>query len=312
MSAHGGKGGKRRGGHEEEHENHERWAVSYGDMMTVLVALFIVLFAISQVDQQKFVQLRNSLATSFGQQAVFPVDGGTGLLTSEGTESNPVGLDVGAVAAVQGDVASIPNLADTTTDNAKAAVAEAEAAEQAENEEAAREEAARLQQIQAEIQGALAAEGLSDRAQFQITERGLVVGLVADEVFFASASAVIEPTGRTVLDGIAPVLRDLPEDIAVEGHTNDLPISTAVYPSNWELSAGRASSVVRYLVDVDGIAAIRLSAVGYGETRPRYAAGDARAIEGNRRVDLVIESDESAAVRELVPTIANAPQGLTP
>ena len=102
------------------------------------------------------------------------------------------------------------------------------------------------------------------------------------------------------------MLAPLPNDIAVEGNANNLAISSAIYPSNWELSGARASSVVRYLIGTDGIAAQRLSATGFGSSRPLYPASDPRSVSYNRRVDLVVVSQQPAAVRALLPGLAKS------
>ena len=106
------------------------------------------------------------------------------------------------------------------------------------------------------------------------------------------ASACCSRSGRS----LAP----LPNDIAVEGNANNLAISSAIYPSNWELSGARASAVVRYLIANDSIAPDRLSATGFGSSRPLYPASDPRSVSYNRRVDLVVESQQPAAVRALL------------
>ena len=142
--------------------------------------------------------------------------------------------------------------------------------------------------------------------RFRITERGLVAAVVADDVFFASASATIEPRGLEVLDVMAPVLDQLPEDVAVEGHANHLRITGGQYPSNWELSGARATAVVRHLIDADGLEPTRLSATGFGDTRPLFPVGDPQAVTGNRRVDLVVLDQQPATVRALIPQIAAA------
>jgi chemotaxis protein MotB len=278
-----GRGG-RRGSHEEEHENHERWLVSYADMITVLMALFIVLFAISQVDQQKFIELRNGLAESSGHSASMPVPGGTGLLNTDGVVPNPVQLAAGQE----------PGVAPAERDNA----AEAQ-------HDAAVAEASRLLELQKSLEAGLAAEGLSERVRFRITERGLVAAIVADDVFFASASAQIQPTGRRVLDALAPSLRETSEEIDVEGHANHLALTgSRLYPTNWELSTARAAGVVRYFIDAGGLPAERLVASGFGDARPLYPRDDPQAVTGNRRVDLVIASQRPADVRALLPIVA--------
>ena len=297
----GGKGhgkGARGGAHEEEHENHERWAVSYADMMTVLMALFLVLYAMSQVDQTKYEQLRSSLAAGFGNNAL-PANGGSGILGSSGQKPDPLGIPRSASGIDVGEGA------------AAAAPAEGEG-KAGDLEITARAEAARLVEVREELEGALASHGLEDRASLKITERGLVVTVVADEVFFADASAEIQPTGLAVVDAVAPVLATLPEDVAVEGHANHLPLSPrAAFPTNWELSAARATAVLRRLEHPGGVAGERLQAVGLGDTNPLYDRADPRAIEGNRRVDIVILSDQPAEVRELVPAFAGEALGGT-
>ncbi len=293
MSAGGARRG-RRGGHEEEHENHERWLVSYADMITVLMALFIVLFAISQVDQQKFIELKSGLAEGFGANSQTPVTGGSGLLSSPDGPPNPAQLMV--------DAAPSPvNVVDADEGVETDGAAEARTAI-----EAAEAELDRLQEIQRALEAALAEEGLQDRVAFRISERGLVAAVVADDVFFASASARIEPRGLDVLDAMAPVLRSLPEDVAVEGHANHLRITGGQFPTNWELSGARATSVVRHLIDAGGLEPTRLSATGYGDTRPLFPVDDERALSGNRRVDLVVLDQQPATVRALIPQIAAA------
>ncbi|SDQ19901.1 flagellar motor protein MotB [Quadrisphaera sp. DSM 44207] len=296
----GGKGSKgraRRGGHEEEHENHERWAVSYGDMMTVLMALFLVLFAMSNVDQAKYEALKASLAVGFGNAAL-PVAGGDSVIEASSGEPNPVEI----VRSASGiEVGAAPEQASGAGSGAPESA-----------EIAARAEASRLVEIREQLEEALAAQSLSDRASLTITERGLVVTVVADEIFFADASAAIQPTGLRVVDAVAPVLAGLPEDVAVEGHANHLALTpSAAYPTNWELSAARATAVLRRLESPGGVVGERLEAVGLGQTHPLYDPADPRAIEGNRRVDVVVLSDQPADVRALVPAFAGEALGGT-
>ena len=168
---------------------------------------------------------------------------------------------------------------------------------------AAQQEADHFKALEAKLSAALDGQGLGNRVDFRITDRGLVVAIVADDVFFASASAALQPTGLRVLDTIAPALRPLGEDIAVEGHANNLPIASPLYPTNWELSAARAASVVRHLAD-DQVTPGRLEATGFGDTRPRFPVGSPQAVAGNRRVDLVVVSRQPAEVRALLPLAA--------
>lgn len=277
---------------EEEHENHERWAVSYADMMTVLVGLFIVLFAISQVDQVKFEQLRRSLAVSFGNEAPSTLIGGSGAL--DGTQLIEIAPDLAGDTGIETEMLTNPRPADTegTQGGSAPVVAAAEA------------ELGRLQEIAEQIATSLREDGVEDRVRFRITERGLVIGMVADDVFFAPDTAALTPTAQRVVDAVGPVLVGLTEQVSVEGHANVLP--TRRYPTNWELSSDRATQVLRRLVEADGMPPTRISAVGFGDTRPLDESGTAEALVANRRVDLVVLSPAPDEVRRLLPGLASA------
>lgn len=285
------RGGRRRRGHEEheEHVNHERWLVSYSDMLTVLMGLFIVMFAISQVDQQKYEALRESLAAGFGDGQVTVtstvLDGSDSVLDG----SSPNDADSFADGGLDEDLGE-PAIGTPTPDVDPELL------------EMARAEAARLGEVRDAIRANLAAHGLDQVVRFRIDERGLVLGLVADDVFFAPASAELTATARQVLDVASPTLVGLSEQIAVEGHANVLPVHGR-YPTNWELSSDRATQVLRHLVENDGMPPARISAVGYGDARP-YAPGmDDASLAANRRVDLVLLSDAPEIVRELIPRV---------
>jgi chemotaxis protein MotB len=300
---HGGRRARKGGHHEEEHENHERWLVSYADMMTLLMALFLVMFAMSTVDKVKFEQLAHGLADGFGKPEYAPLDGGDGILQVGDDQVDPVPLDALSLAIPAVDPGGLPgDLPEGEAETPPAATLEARA----------RAEAQRLQDIAEAADAALAATGLDGNAQYRIDERGLVIALVTDGVLFRNGSAVLEPDGLRVLDAVAPALRDLPQTIDVEGHANHLPLRAgSTYPSNWELSAARAASVVRHLIEADGLDPARLSAVGYSDTRPMVPREDPAAIERNRRVDLVVVSSEAPEVRALLPAVA-APAGAAP
>src|SRR3954451_1716161 len=274
---------------EEEHENHERWLVSYADMVTLLMCLFIVLFAMSQIDKAKFAQLASGLSESFGA----PISALPGT-TPEGSV-----LD-GLPGAV--DIASaLPP--EETVDQAEVDKAAAKAALERSQRVAA--EAAKAYEdmtvAEKKIDAALTAAGFAGAARYEIDERGLVVHIVADEVLFDAEQAVLRPEGRTILDAIAPTLRELPNSLGIEGHANHLPVTPGgPWPSNWELSAYRATTVVRYLT-TDGVPGPRMVANGYSDTRPLVPPSDPDAITVNRRVDVVVLSDASAEAKELLP-----------
>src|SRR3954463_5220197 len=234
-SAHPGR--KRHQKHqEEEHENHERWLVPYADMVTLLMCLFIVLFAMSQVDKAKFAALASGLSESFGA----PITVMTGT-TPEGSV-----LD-GLPGAV--DIASAIPPEQTVQQAEVDAAAAAAAAERAKR--VAAEAAGAYDELAAardRIDAALKESGHAGAAQFEIDERGLVVHIVADEVLFDAEEAVLRPEGKVILDAVAPTLTALPNKLRVEGHANHLPVTRGgKWPSNWELSSYRATTVLTYL-----------------------------------------------------------------
>lgn len=272
--------GRRPKVHEEEHENHERWAVSYADMMTVLVGLFIVLYAMSQIDQTKFEALRGSLAAGFGNASPTVLTGASGIMT-----------DAGAVPASIKPAGETNPIAPT-----------AELTPEAKNLADARTELERLEAMEAQIEANLVVVGMGSQVSYGIDERGLVVGLISTDFFFETASAELKPAAQTVLDAAGPVMAAVPDQISVEGHADTVP-SSGRYPTNWELSADRATQVLRHLVEFDGIAGGRISSTSFGDARPLAGPPGSDTLALNRRVDLVIRSPLSEPVRTLLPVV---------
>ena len=297
MSAASRPGRRRRRHHEEEeHENHERWLVSYADMVTLLMCLFIVLFAMSQIDKAKFAALASGLAHSFGAP-VAAVEGGSA------EKSVLDGLP--APANIAGAIGEPDQVSQAQAD-AAAAQAAAERAQRLEAE--AKDAYDQLAAARDRIQAALTAAGYPDAAKYQIDERGLVVHIVADAVLFDPEKADLRPDGARILDSVAPTLTALPNKIRVEGHANRIPVTPGgPWPSNWELSAYRATTVLRHLAG-DGVPQTRLSATGYSDTQPLVPYTDPNANSVNRRVDIVVLSTASAEANALLPGLdANSP-----
>src|SRR3954447_23613332 len=298
-----GHGGRRPKKHEEEeHENHERWLVSYADMLTLLFALFVVLFAMSQVDLTKFTAFSQGLQEGFGAPVTILDDGAAvDAPTDENTPLKPV--QVAEEAAIDGS---------EQTDAEKAA-ADAAAAQEAQQTAAEAQGAYdQLSQAEAALKAALAAAGQSGAAEFVIDERGLVVHVVSDPILFAPESATLQKAGAGVLDAMAPTLAGLPNQIRVEGHANSLPVTKgSPWPSNWELSAVRATTVLRHLAEQDGVDEDRMSAAGYGSTHPLVPDSDPDHVTVNRRVDVVVLSTASAEANALLPGIEAAAHDTT-
>jgi chemotaxis protein MotB len=279
---HGHGGGKRRGHEEEheEHENHERWLVSYADMMTLLMVLFIVLYAISQVDVAKFAALKTGLKAGFGAPVAM-LSGADNLLDVGGSVApdsvNFAGTAGGNKSDSQGNMSQLAVNADAVAKLAKAT-----------EKAAVEKEVENLQEARTKMVAALQKAGLKNKATFQFNERGLVVTIATDKVLFASGSATLQPTGTSILNALAPTLKALPNQLSIDGHTNSIPISTSAFPSNWELSSDRATGVLRFLHAHDDIPYDRMSATGFADTKPRLPRDDPRALAANRRVEIVV------------------------
>ena len=297
-----GKPGRRAKPHEEEeHENHERWLVSYADMVTLLMVLFIVLFAISQVDKEKYDQLATGLAESFGA----PITS-----MGQGASAQPSVFD-GYPQPVEVPTEILP----VQQSAADAQDAQAAAAAQDLIEQQAQEAYEQLAAIRDRLQADLARAGFPDAAQFEIDERGLVAHLVADGLLFSAESAVLRPEGKAIIEAVGPTMQAIPNQLRVEGHANSVPVTPGgPWLSNWELSAARSSVIVRYIISADGIAGDRLAAIGFSDTRPLVPDSDPAALTVNRRVDIVVVSTAPAAANALLPAIdaTASPQGATP
>lgn len=285
MSSHG----KKRG-HEEEHENHERWLVTYADMVTLLMVLFIVMFAMSQVDQKKFNALKSGLAAGFGQSTSV-LDGSSSILEEPGT-------------AIAAPVAPSPLAADLPPKEQAAVAATVAKYDKLRNdrkEATAQTEAERLTGVRKKLMTALAAKGLADDVRATIDERGLVVSLTSRHIVFEPNVADLSARGREVVDTLAPVLRDLKEPLSIDGHTNQVKVKPKYFATDWELSAARAVRVLRYLNESQGLPNSRMTATAYGHERPMMDPRKPGSQRINKRVDIVIESTLPADVRALVP-----------
>ncbi|MGZ4611842.1 MAG: OmpA/MotB family protein [Kineosporiaceae bacterium] len=272
----------RRGGHEEEHEeheNHERWLVSYADMMTLLMVLFIVMFALSEVNQRKFDVFRAGLHAGFGSPATM-LNGGSDILDGPGSVAPDSPQVPGSTDGGSGgtDANSWKDMAPGRVGQLVTATQQAQLKQEVDN----------LKKAETALKAALARAGEASGATFRFDERGLVVTIATDKVLFDSGSAQLRPQGRRILDALEPTLAALPNRLSVGGHTNWLPISTSRFPSNWELSTDRATGVLRYLAAPGRIPADRMSATGYADTMPLLPRSNPRAQVVNRRVEIVV------------------------
>ena len=278
---------RRRRTRKEEEENHpdERWMASYMDMVTVLMCMFIVLFAMSTVDQKKFEELRESLATGFGQVESNTVDTAVGIIASPDQVDGTEALEPDATLPAPGvSEVEVPDVADP------AALAAAAA------------EVQDLTLLKEQIRAGLQEKGLADTVRFEIDDRGLTIRLVSSEMFFAPDAADLTSQAVQVLQTIGPIVAPTSYHASVEGHTAQVRQITD-NALDWELSSSRAVTVLRYLVEESGIGYTRVKAVGFGESRPLTAGTSPAELAQNRRVDIVVLSGQTEEVRQLMPGI---------
>jgi chemotaxis protein MotB len=277
---------KKHSHHEEEHENEERWLVSFADMMTLLFCLFMVLFAISSVNTSKFEELAKSLQDAFsgkvvsGGEAVMQTGSSTPPEQSQATPPLPSMMPV--TQASEGAAA--------TTD-------------QSELKRRARQEEEELQALRKRIQSLAKQEGVSANVKVTVRKRGLVVELLTDRVFFESGSALVKPHAERLLVKIAHIIAgERKHPVVVEGHTDSAPIATAQFPSNGELSGARAGAVVRTF-QRSGVNGKRMSTQGFGSQVPAASNATAAGRSRNRRVVAVLTRmyQEVATSRRTTP-----------
>ena len=234
--------------HGPPHEEHvdETWLVPYSDLLTLLLALFIVLFASSQVDAKKFAAVASSFETAFAGPFSSTPGGAYSIKPPGGAQPQPQEL-----SAVQIELAQ-------------------------------------LAALKAQVDSYLRERQLSGEFDTSITEQGLVIR-IRDQVFFDSGSAVLYPGAREIAGSIAGMLAQIPQQVIISGHTDNVPINTAEFPSNWDLSSKRALNVMKHMLyNHPELSPERFSAVGYGEYRPvaSNTAEDGRV--KNRRVEVLI------------------------
>jgi chemotaxis protein MotB len=212
-----------------------RWLLTYADMITLMLALFIILFAMSTISRVKVQEFAKLVSAGFDNtwSVNQPPNGGT-----EGEQSFNASANIPA--------------------------------------------------IQKELEQYVEQHKLENQVRVHMDHRGLVITLLSDKAFYDSGSAELRPQTMQILDAVDGFLKKTPNLIRVEGNTDNEPIHTAQYPTNWELSAARAVGVARYLVEHDGLDPTRVSAAGYGEFRPRKPNDTDADRQENRRVDIVL------------------------
>lgn len=251
---------------EERIPGAERWLVSYADFITLLFAFFTTLYAISNVDLQKMHRLVSSLHVAFDSRAqaapAQPAPAGRASKSGPRPPTDPATL----AASLQ----AVPDLPPGVL--AELGHGYLEAA---------------LREVKDRLEETLAAAVKDGRVSLDIDRRGLVIS-IREAGSFKTGSAELAQATRTLLREVGVALKTIDHCVRVEGHTDDVPIHTTRYASNWELSTARATAVVAFLIQEFDLPPDRLSAAGYGEFHPRVPNADVGSRARNRRVDIVL------------------------
>ena len=278
-------GRKRRHGGAAHEESGERWLLTYADMITLLMALFMVLFSISSVNISKYVTLQQALKAAFSGN-ILP---GGKSIAQPGASANssraPTSIDTPAIVRLTPDVTSelehVPK--------AQASSAQVSSVQSATtNVTAAAQEQSSFEALQRKLNEYADRHGFGKEVHATTEQRGLAIRVLTDSLLFPSGSATLEPHGQPLLGEIAQLLNvDQVHPVAVEGNTDNVPINGGTFPSNWELSTARASSVVRFLI-AQGVDPQRLSATGYADQHPIATNATATGRALNRRVEIIL------------------------
>lgn len=233
--------------HNEPHDNEERWLLTYSDLITLLLGLFVILYAMSKIDAGKYAEFVTAMEGVFG---------------------SPRGIMSGSSGAMQSTMGMVK---------------------------------IERQKIVDELRATLHLDEKKLPISISYNERGITVHIM-EEMLFPSGSADIKTSSLVALDSMATVLRSLPNDIRVEGHTDNVPINTAAFPSNWHLSVARAVNIGYYLIEHHGLNAERVSVVGFSEYHPLVPNNSLDNRAKNRRVDVVILTGRADAREESYTT----------
>jgi chemotaxis protein MotB len=293
----------------EEHQNHEAWAIPYGDLVTLLLAFFVVMYAVSSVNEGKYRVLADSLSVALGgpPRALKPVQVGDkaekgtqteslfNTVTLRGFEQERSGIRPNMPGARMGGQETVPG-GKSGEEQLKADAAAAQ-----------RDGGAELQRMADAVQQAM--QDLIDQELVIVrrSEQWLEIEINTD-ILFASGVAAVGQQAAPVLQRLAGILAPFPNVLRIEGHTDDRPIATLAFPSNWELSAARAASVVHLFMQ-HGVAPGRMTVVGLGEHHPVADNASAEGRNRNRRVVIVVLGQ--TGVQETARTVSENPDDIS-
>jgi chemotaxis protein MotB len=295
---------RRRKKHDEDHENHERWAIPYGDLLTLLLAFFVVMYSISSVNAGKYRVLSDSLYAAFRGQprTLQPIEVGhkrvgsgadirVSIVQQATLKGQPRSLLAPVPLAISTPIANAPYHDDTPPPgNANGVKAATGPVTPVDAEQAARAHAAAIMLNKVADDVVKAMSGLVKKNLVVVRrKRSWIEVEIRTDILFPSGSARLAPRAVGIIRRLAAVLARFPNPVRVEGFTDNVPIRTVQFYSNWELSAARAGSVVHVLAD-RGVARNRLAVVGFGDQHPVASNATGEGRNANRRVTVVILS----------------------
>ncbi|PKH10373.1 flagellar motor protein MotB [Planomicrobium sp. MB-3u-38] len=263
----------------KKHEDHvdESWLIPYADVLTLLLALFIVLFAASEVNSQKF----QEISDSFNRE----LQGGTGILDQQSAvetfEETSKLAEPNDVDPTEGEATTPPEVEEEIDDKIEMTAEEIE-------QLALAEDYKELAAIQDKVKAYIAERNMEDKLEAELTSKGLVLK-IKDGVLYRSGSADISESSRTVAEEIGKLLvTDPPRSIFIEGHTDNIPSTSDRFPSNWELSSARAINFMKILLENNELDPTKFSATGFAEHQPIASNETAEGRAENRRVEVLI------------------------
>lgn len=237
--------------HHDEHVD-ETWLIPYADMLTLLLALFIVMFAMGQIDKEKF--------QKFSEQFQIIFSGGSGIMDANGNSM-------------------LPKLQQPDPVSEKESLNEKRSDAEIEDD--------KIKEIKEFLDNEFRKAGYAEKVSLLITEEGLEIS-IQDAVLFRSGDAQVLDNAAPVLQLVARILLDMDNNIRIVGHTDNIPIKNSKFRSNWDLSAVRAINVMHYLVDTGNMQQSRFYIQGNGEYSPKYDNSTEAGRAGNRRVEIVV------------------------
>ncbi|XKE94948.1 flagellar motor protein MotB [Metaplanococcus flavidus] len=263
----------------KKHEDHvdESWLIPYADVLTLLLALFIVLFAASEVNSQKF----QEISDSFNRE----LQGGTGILDQQSAvetfEETSKLAEPNDVDPTEGEATTPPEVEEEIDDKIEMTAEEIE-------QLALAEDYKELAAIQDKVKAYIAERNMEDKLEAELTSKGLVLK-IKDGVLYRSGSADISESSRTVAEEIGKLLvTDPPRSIFIEGHTDNIPSTSDRFPSNWELSSARAINFMKILLENNELDPTKFSATGFAEHQPIASNETPEGRAENRRVEVLI------------------------